>query len=73
MEIEEIEAEPIISTKINRGGYYRKVQFGHLVPYRLEKCDQERIGDDCILAEDDKITLELGKTKREEEQDFRQR
>ena len=39
----EIEAEAIDSTKINRCEHCRRVQFGHPVPYGLEKCKLERI------------------------------
>ena len=64
MEIEEIEVEPLNSKRIRRCGKCRRVQFGHPVPYGIDKCKLERIDDDKLLAEDDKKKLELRRDKR---------
>ena len=64
MDLEEIEAEPLDSERINRCGKCRRVQFGHPVPYGTGKCLLERIDDDESLAEDDKKKLEMRRQKR---------
>ena len=64
MDIEDIEAEPIDSVRINRCGHCRRVQFGHPVPYGQDTCQLDRIDDDEELAKDDKVKLELRKHQR---------
>ena len=59
MDIEEIEAN---SNKINRCGKCRRVQFGHPMPYGIDKCQLDVIIDDGLLAEDDKVKLDMGLT-----------
>ena len=63
MEIDDIAAEPITSSSIKRCGYCRRVQYGHPVPYGAGKCLLEKINDD-ELKNDDKIKLEMRKSKR---------
>ena len=61
MDIEEIEAN---SNKINRCGKCRRVQFGHPMPYGIDKCQLDVIIDDGLLAEDDKVKLDMRRKKR---------
>ena len=64
MEIKDIAAEPINSSRIKRCGHCRQMQYGHSVPYGAGKCLLEKINDD-ELKKDDAIKLKMRKSKRE--------
>ena len=64
MEINDIAAEPLNSTRVNRCGHCRRMQFGHPVPYGSEKCLLDKIKDDEDLKKDDEIKLDMRKKKR---------
>ena len=69
MEIDDIAAEPLNSTRINRCGHCRRMQYGHPVPYGAGKCLLDKINDDQTLKEDDKIKLDMRKMKRGQKKD----
>ena len=69
MKIDDISAEPIDSTRVNRCGHCRRMQYGHQITYGAGKCTKEKITDDNDLAEDDEIKLEMRRRKRGEKRE----